>query len=302
MQKQSLLQAQVEQMSHQPQVQVVVTYIPQPLLSVEKLLEILMTPPNLLPSQWSISHIVHGDSETVLSLTTHGLSPGQQERLAVMMQEPKFRSWFKTSQSSILVANSLDYSSDPVSSMSFMCGLLSSTISQLGFQAPLTFYCSLHSAPGDVFDGANGLLRSLISQLLVSYGAMVHVTFLNNLEEVESLKRHDLHALCRLFQNLLACLDQAVVFCLIDSVSWLETPSLQADMDVVMYFLRDLTTEIAESRSRVVFKLLVTTAATGWGCRRWFHGADEVFLSEDDYVDGRGSTADDINLHAAALY
>ena len=219
-----------------------------------------------------------------------------------MMQEPKFKTWFKTSQSSILVANSLDSSSNLVSSMSFMCGLLSRTIAQLGFQEPLTFYCSLHSAPGDVFEGANGLLRSLISQLLVNYSTTVHISFLNSLEDVESLKRHDIHALCRLFQNLLACIDQAVVFCLIDGVSWLETPSLQADMDVVMPFLRDLTNEIAESGSRVVFKLLITSAVTAWGCRRWFPGADEVFLSENDYIDGQGSTADDASLHYAALY
>jgi hypothetical protein len=183
------LQDQVEQINHNhhqqpvvsPALIQIVTYLPpQPLITIPQLLEILEStnpfdqPATIQYHYNTILDTVTTTDQLILALGAN-LSPVHQELVAVLMQRPKFQSWFKSRHSSILTITSLPhttissahYDEGAVSPLSYMCRLLSLTLSQNGLPTPLVFYCTEHCT--GPLEGAGGCeyisrLRRTISE------------------------------------------------------------------------------------------------------------------------------------------
>ena len=109
-----------------------------------------------------------------------------------------------------------------------------------------------------------------------------HLTFLDA-TTVQEIMMHDLTALCRLFEGLLSRVEEGVVFCMIDGMSWYETESRSGTMQVVMPFLQSPVDAIAASNSRFIFKLLMTSPVMSHYARDWFRGEVILDMQSDNF-------------------
>ncbi|KXH69238.1 hypothetical protein CSAL01_01716 [Colletotrichum salicis] len=152
---------------------------------------------------------------------------------------------------------------------------------------PLAFFCWIHCDPEEPFPGATDLLRSLISQILLSSNGQIDMDFLTeaNLHVVQNL---DIQVLWTVFEKLLDRLVSGVFFCMIDGINFLEREVHIRGMCPVMQWLGMLAKDIQARNNGLVFKLMVTSPVTSGYCRIGFPGAIEMALSgnflSDDQV------------------
>lgn len=178
-----------------------------------------------------------------------------------------------------------------ISPLSYMCSMLSQAIRQQppdytassptspqpGRGTPrkvvLEYYCALHTSEDDELRGPLGLMRCLVTQLilfLLSNGWLseeeaVYLPYLRNVED-DLLQQRRLDAVCRLFAALTRHVPQGVpVYCFIDSWSAYEREDFwRDDYDVVINTLREAA-NASSPESGGNLKLLLTSATTS----RW---------------------------------
>ena len=210
-------------------------------------------------------------------------------RTASLMQNVQFESLFKAGHSQTLVVNGMesDAMENTTSPLTYLCILLSQTLSHLQLAVPLTFFCGQHSTPGEPFEGASGLMRVLITQILLSYRDRLSLTFLE-FTIIQAITMHDFAALCHLLQGLLMEIGESVVFCMIDGISWYETESRRESMRTVMLSLQSLVEATAASGSGLVLKLFVTSPVMSRYAREWFPAEAELLMESEISGDGYG--------------
>ena len=201
------------------------------------------------------------------------------------MREPQFQSWFKDSHSRTLVVNGMesDAMQEVVSPLSYLCVLLSRIPSSMQIAQPITFFCGQHSTPGDPLEGASGIMRSLVSQVLCAYGDQIQLHFLD-FSAIEDIRTYSIHTVCQLFKNLPGYISPGVVFCMIDSISWYETQARSDGMHMIMPFLQQIVEAVEASGSGMVFKLLITSPVMGQFSRMWFPRETELTMRPE--IDG----------------
>jgi hypothetical protein len=119
----------------------------------------------------------------------------------------------------------------------------------------ILFFCAEHLDPEDPHQGARGIVRSLIAQLLVCYNKF-NTSLITKLLDVnlDSLK-----TLCATLKFLIGKLPKEVALsCIIDAVTVHEESESRCKK---VEFVLDTLVEIAESNEdrKCVFKLLVTS-------------------------------------------
>jgi len=130
----------------------------------------------------------------------------------------------------------------------------------------LYFPCGQHTTLDDPLAGPSGLIRILISQLLIGWPKEVpNLEFIEDDQSLWSLiQEGHITALCQLFNQLLERLPQAVVvYCIIDGISEYETRSWgwEADANLVVECLRDTVLQLQDPMHRCcTFKALLTCA------------------------------------------
>ncbi|TEY30287.1 hypothetical protein BOTCAL_0885g00010 [Botryotinia calthae] len=259
--------------------------IPSSIITMQQLLTILDTgsvQPGSQPRE-SPSDLIVRDRDLVSSFG-RTLNPIRQGRIATIMGEPQFQSWFKSAHSQTLIINGMEMDShwqESVSLMSYMCYLLSDTLSRIhsGSAKSLNFYCGLHSTPGDIVEGVNGMLRSIITQLLLAYGQRINLSFLD-LSAIQELQNHNIQQLCRLLESLLGGIGFGIVFMMIDGISWYEGEVRLDETERVMRFLNSLVEAVEASQTGFVLKLMVTSSGISQHSREWFPAATEILMQE----------------------
>jgi hypothetical protein len=119
----------------------------------------------------------------------------------------------------------------------------------------LSFFCGSHTRADDFDFGVGGMMRSLISQLLLSYpGFGLHVV--RRIQAADLLSIADL---CQIFFLLIAQLPQhKMVFCLLDGVTYFEeNRTLREESETVMRELMEVVNWTADNGC--CFKLLLTS-------------------------------------------
>ncbi|KAH8435029.1 uncharacterized protein LDX57_012658 [Aspergillus melleus] len=208
-----------------------------------------------------------------------------------VMANELFQAWLRQAQSQVLVINSMTddiQENEAITPLSCVCVLLGRTLRRLPSCAALTFYCGLHASPGDNLEGGNGIMRSLVYQVLQQYGDSLNLSFLN-FQILQQIQGRDLATLCICFQRLLESVGTGVVVCLIDETSWYETDSRSAEMEFVMRFLNNLVADVQASGGGFVFKVLVTASTVSQYSRIWFPGAWTILVEDDLVTDGQDS-------------
>lgn len=215
----------------------------------------------------------------------------KQARAGEIMQDNRFQDWLKSNRSTTLVVNGMesDGYDDVASSMTYFAGLLAQTLQRLGVALPLTFLCGQHAAPGDPLEATKGMMRALISQLLVAYGNTLDLSFINYQFLETVVVAQDISALCELFRGLMTSIKRGAVFCILDGVSWFESSTRIHDLAVAMTFFQSLTEEIdSQGRSSLIFKILISSPGVSQYAQDWFPPNSILWMKEEIEGDGHG--------------
>ncbi|KAI1334895.1 hypothetical protein F5Y15DRAFT_428570 [Xylariaceae sp. FL0016] len=153
-----------------------------------------------------------------------------------------------------------------VAPISYVCATLSETLRAANqkFDASsitLLFFCGRHIDPGDMLRGPQGLMRSLLAQLIMELprndwlADSVPIEF-PHLESSE-LERLALEDVCELFHPLLGRVPRGgSVFCLVDGISSYRSPEWQGDLYIVTRCFR---TVLADEGLGAHLKILMTS-------------------------------------------
>ncbi|KAM6522883.1 hypothetical protein FALCPG4_012498 [Fusarium falciforme] len=168
-----------------------------------------------------------------------------QDRLVAAMQSPKLQSWITKTTSSAMFLNFNAPRNQ--TSTSFIAAKLADSIQTSALKDQdhtnsvlvLSFFCGSHSRPNDLDFGVGGMMRSLISQLLLSYpGFSLHV-----IRRIQAANLASIADLCEIFYLLMGQLPQhRMVFCILDGVTvFEESKPLREESDIVIRELMEVS-------------------------------------------------------------
>jgi hypothetical protein len=120
---------------------------------------------------------------------------------------------------------------------------ISASLASLVFRIPedprtivLHFFSGLHCESNQVISGPSGLMRSLIAQLSLKYD--FDLAFINNEVYQDSIRDHDMQTLCETFSAMVCQLPvDCQLYCIIDGISWLETPRWREDLVATVAYI-----------------------------------------------------------------
>lgn len=261
-------------------------YRPRSFINAVQLQEILRADPYTasLDLSWAISQL--------LTVQNHS-------RSARVLQNPQFQTWFRSGSSSILVINGQQpetswKSSAGISAMTSFAALFIKSIQESKIAIPLVFFCGRHAIPDDPLEGAGGLLRSLITQLLDYYGDRLDLSFIDYTLS-EKLKNLDMSSVCELFRGLLGAVislgSQVAIVCLLDSVNLLETRARKSGLEIVIGAFQRLVQELDGLQNALLLKVILTypdVSSTAW---EWFPREAILNMNEDGAVSGDAYSA-----------
>ncbi|KAL1873040.1 hypothetical protein Daus18300_004182 [Diaporthe australafricana] len=183
-----------------------------------------------------------------------------------LLRDDRFVAWMNQANPDLILANASLRSPElgKISPMSIFCADL---VGCLATARPedviIHFFCGLHTDFEDEpFPGPAGLVRSLVLQVflkLVGRGCL-NLDFLHDRAMVEDLRNHDLEAMCYTLHELLHGFSAGTrVFCIIDSISMLDTFDTSQDLEVVLQCLGGI---VDDRDLRGFFKVLMTNPST----------------------------------------
>lgn len=226
----------------------------------------------------------------------HGqtMSPGRQARAASLLRHPRFHSWFRGARSDILVVDGKDTESQSstMSALTYIIGKLSHTLLATQTAMSLLCICGLHASPGSPLEGAEGVLRMLIYQLLSYLGDRADLTMLDY-NFIESVKAGDIGYLLQLFQSLVlsagfSLKGPCAVVCLLDGVSFLETSARRPGLERLVATLQQLVLDVNAFGGYLIVKVLLTFPNVSRFARDWFTSESILNLGEEIDHDGHG--------------
>lgn len=219
----------------------------QPTLSRFDLLRILNVPPGIATE----------DLRFVLRQASR-MDAITQGRARWLMKTELFRHWLGVPESSLLLADGMT-SLERISPMSILVGTILLSFLDVGFNPTITihFFCGRHldTDDEDGLSGPNGMIRSLITQLLLWFNEP-----LPNLSKISShpdLLRDcydcTLPALCEVFRQLVEQLPNGVtLFCLIDGISWYEQDQWLGDLRYIVGLFQNMALQPAIAAIKVL--------------------------------------------------
>jgi hypothetical protein len=264
-----------------------------PMISSFHLLDLLQIEANVPEDDLRLA-VQHGQT----------LPPERQDRAASLLQNTKFQSWLKTGRCEILVVNGKDprSQSGAMSSLTYVIALLGRTLTSTQTAFPLVCICGRHASPDDPLEGAAGVLRLLVYQLLTYVGDSADLSLLDHtfLKAVES---GDIRYLRELFRSLIVSVVSVAsapctIVCLVDGVSFLETTARKPGLEILVAFLQQLVLDINELGGLLVFKVLLTYPYMSSYAHDWF--PPEVILTMGEEISGDGQGYNLVRLTSAS--
>ncbi|KAL5041338.1 hypothetical protein BDW71DRAFT_217925 [Aspergillus fruticulosus] len=175
-----------------------------------------------------------------------------------------FSDWMASSwPATLLVHDKFDApGSGRITALSVLCAMFALQLRNSHRQDQtivLHHFCGLHRSshdPTDPIAGPNGLMRSLVAQILRT-GRRFNLGFINTRSFAHDICMHSLQMLCHTFSLLVEDLPRSTtVICILDGVSEFTSQQWREEMTDVLLILERLVTN---SALRANFKLLCTT-------------------------------------------
>ncbi|KAK7696677.1 hypothetical protein SLS64_014322 [Diaporthe eres] len=202
----------------------------------------------------------------------------KNEMMAVVLESSRYKAelemlvhkelltWMNQANPDLILVNANIRSAGEgkISAMSILCADL---VGCLATARPedviIHFFCGLHSDyDEEQFPGPAGLVRSLIIQVFLKLVSRNHLNldFLHDRNMVEALRAHNIKAMCYTLHELLHGFPAGTrVFCIIDSISALDSFDAFRDLQVVLQRLRDI---VDDRDLRAFFKVLMANSST----------------------------------------
>lgn len=183
-----------------------------------------------------------------------------QSQVQSLLQESRFLEWISYREADMILVDANICSSDlGMSAISVFSAMLVSGLVKLNpSNVVIHFFCSPHTSAKDAWYGPNGLIRSLVVQVLMRLVEMKVLTleFIDSEDFVTALEEHNLIRLCDTFSTLVSQLPpRATLYCIIDSVSSFDNSLMFKDLEIAL----DCIQRIFEDRFlTTVFKVLIT--------------------------------------------
>ncbi|KAI9733083.1 MAG: hypothetical protein M1834_003629 [Cirrosporium novae-zelandiae] len=187
-------------------------------------------------------------------------SQGQAQSI---LQQVRFSIWMGQEHPDLLLVdgNIRSAALSNISAMSLFCANFVVSMAKLQPEEVLThFFCGLHTSSTDPWYGPNGLVRSLIVQLLMALHEreLLSLDFINSRTYLNSLEYHNLDDLCNALHRLVGQFPpEATVYCVVDSVSCFDKylPESSQDLKPVISWLQYI---VKDDSLRTKFKVLMT--------------------------------------------
>ena len=244
-------------------------------LSMQQFLEILFTSPTI-----ALHDLRYIKQQGELFSTT------LQAQVSAFVECRQLQDWLTTTNGCrCLFAQTDSGGHSPVSALSFVSSLLFQTLQTLGGASFLHYTCGLHTDKTDNrFAGAEGMLQSLIAQLIASPQRPCFSLAFVDRSLYERIRAADLLTLCTVFETLLRQLPVgAIVFLIIDGVSFYETDDKIKGMCCAMSKLIQMCGSV-----ECTVKLLATSPGISGTVRKGFREEDIVLVPEAGFGDGDG--------------
>ncbi|UKZ61312.1 uncharacterized protein TrAtP1_002578 [Trichoderma atroviride] len=209
-------------------------------VSESRLFDILFPPdPNLLVQQ------SNRDLERAL-LQRAAIKAPTQGQVQSLLRHHRFIHWLNQHGPDLVLvdANIRLPGLNKLSAVSVLCATFVASIIKIQpSEAVIQFFCGLHDMPRDPLFGPNGLVRSIILQLLMKLINMkiLDLNFINDRDYLMALEEHNLHSLCDTLDFLVNQFPpDTTVYCIIDSIWCFDKERLFKDFEFVMQHLHRL--------------------------------------------------------------
>lgn len=193
-------------------------------------------------------------------------SSSAQAHAQQLFTSSAFTSWMASRRPSSLLVHGNFSESGPgrITPLSILCAMFSLHLRRNSNPENksiiiLHYFCGLHGSrynPLDSLVGPNGLIRSILAQLLQS-GRCFNLDFINTHDLVNQLEAHNIQSLCSTFFELVERLPRkTTIICILDGLSEFTSEQFQDDLLDVLHILNRLVTHRTLPST---FKLLCTT-------------------------------------------
>lgn len=215
-----------------------------------------------------------------------------------LLRNKKFQTWLNSETTRGLFVNDNLQSTKQPSSMQFACVTLIQGLIESQDATTLSFFCSLHAYGRTTTEGPQGLIQSLISQLLPLH--RFDVGFIDE-AYLDNLRRFRTDYFCDLFTRLVKQMpNHTVLFCIIDSISVFDVSKYGSDMSLITEALSKLTQALASTPGAPMFKVLMTTSKSSKRIRNSFLPEDSIAVPPQA-EDGREVSGSYILRHAQQI-
>lgn len=187
------------------------------------------------------------------------MNSSDQGRARWLLRTPNFQDWMTVPRHALLLVDGA-MSLEKVSPMSVLTATLGVNLLHIPATMAIYFFCgkNLDVSADDELGGPHGMLRSLITQLILQISPMPNLGGLNSHEFLHDCHRHDFSALCEVLKLLIVQLPPSITtfYCLLDGVSWYEQG---AWVDEMRFFI-GLFRHLMERENGPSLKLLMTSS------------------------------------------
>jgi hypothetical protein len=145
------------------------------------------------------------ETQSMLRLT-HAMQPEGLEKVRSLISTEQFRNWMGLPFPNVLLVdgNCRDQGQGRTSPLSIFCASLAATLAQSESNIVLHFFCGHHSHPQyDAVSGPTGLLRSLITQLVLYPNVCTMSAVTMEQSMWEAVARYEVPALLALFEQII---------------------------------------------------------------------------------------------------
>jgi hypothetical protein len=211
----------------------------------------------------NVDHLGALDDEQHIIRRGHSLSSEAISHAATMFQTSQVQQLLHSPESGVVLVNGCSDRSQhtKISPMTYVCATLTHALRRsAGVNVVLAFFCGQHSTSTDDLVGPQGLMRSLVTVLVLSLVQNEYISdsapiyfsaFGGDLEELS------FQDTCQLFYRLIERVPKEVgVYCVVDGISYYERPAWKGDYDLMMECFGGI---IANKATAAVFKLLLTS-------------------------------------------
>lgn len=206
--------------------------------------------------------------------------PSDDQITRGIIEGPRFREWLCADDSSALfIEGGPALAFHGQASLPLMSCLAIKYLEGKEPAISIHHFCKRHVSPKDHIQGPQGMMRSLICQVLRLFHNQIDLGFTSGGRYREQLESHNLHILCDCFAQVVKQLPvETVLFCIIDSIDRFERHEWADDC---RFMIRELQDILHEYECGPVFKLLVTSPARSRYIGGTFTSRDRLLLSGD---------------------